>query len=103
MGHPDEDKQRSGYNSKKTNIDRSQETYGASPTENDLLQDYLKCVDALSVNDEKTLQKKVDDLANKSRDNDDIMRGKLQEKDEEMKSMKQQLDTMQSQIQGLIT
>ena len=72
------------------------------PTENDLLQDYLKCVDALSVNDEKTLQKKVDDLANKSKDNNDIMRGKLQEKDEEMKSMKQQLDTMQSQIQTLI-
>jgi len=73
------------------------------PTENDLLQDYLKCVDALSVNDERTLQNKVDDLANKSKDNDDIMRGKLQEKDEEMKSMKQQLDTMQSQIQTLIS
>jgi hypothetical protein len=30
------------------------------------------------------------------------MRGKLHEKDEEMKSMKQQLDTMQSQMQSLI-
>jgi methyl-accepting chemotaxis protein len=50
----------------------------------------------------KTLQKKVDDLANKSRDNDYILRGKLLEKDEEMKLMKQQLNTMQSQIQTLI-
>ena len=62
----------------------------------------MKCIDALSVNDEKTLQKKVDDLANKSKDNDYVMTGKLQEKDEEVKSMKQQLDTMQFQIQTLI-
>jgi integrase len=44
------------------------------PTENDFLQNYLRCVDALSVNDEKTLQKNVDNLANKSKDNDYIIR-----------------------------
>jgi hypothetical protein len=43
------------------------------PTENDLLQDYLKCIDALSVNDEKTLQNKVEDLANKSKDNEHMI------------------------------
>jgi integrase len=29
------------------------------PTENDLLQDYLKCIDVLTINDEKSLQKKI--------------------------------------------
>jgi integrase len=38
------------------------------PTENDLLQDYLKCVDALTINDEKSLQKKIEEPANKSED-----------------------------------
>ena len=54
------------------------------PTENDLLQDFLKCVDALSVNDEKTLQNKVDDLANKSKDNEYVVNAKLSEKEREI-------------------
>jgi hypothetical protein len=35
------------------------------PTENDLLEDYLKCVDAITINDEKTLLTKVEDLVNR--------------------------------------
>ncbi len=60
------------------------------PTENDLLQDYLKCVNALSVNDEKTLQKKVEDLANKSKDNEYMVNAKLSEKELEMQLLRQQ-------------
>ena len=47
-------------------------------------------------------KKKLQNYNKKSKDNEYIIRGKLQEKDEEMKSMKQQIDTMQSQIQALI-
>jgi integrase len=59
------------------------------PTENDLLQDYLKCVDALSFNDEKTLQKKIDDLANRSNDNEDMVNAKLSEKEREIQLLRQ--------------
>lgn len=74
------------------------------PTENELLQSYLKTVDMLTINGDKlTLQKQVVELTERSKDNEYVIRGKLQEKDEEMKSMKQQLDTMQSQIQSLMS
>jgi integrase len=73
------------------------------PTEHEILKDYLKAVDILTIsNDNAVLQKEVAELQQKSKDNEYIIRGKLQEKDEEMKSMKQQIDTMQSQIQALI-
>jgi hypothetical protein len=74
------------------------------PTEHEILKDYLKAVDILTIsNDSAVLQKEVAELQQKSNDNEYIIRGKLQEKDEEMKSMKQQLDAMQSQIQSLMS
>jgi hypothetical protein len=54
-----------------------------------ILQDYLKCVDALSVNDEKTLQNKVDDLANKSKDSEHMINSKLSEKEKEIQLLTQ--------------
>lgn len=59
------------------------------PTENDLLQDYLKCIDALSVNDEKTLQTKVEELANKSKDNEYIINTKIADKEKEMQLLRE--------------
>ena len=72
------------------------------PTENDLLQDYLKCVDALSVNDEKTLQKKVEDLANKSKDNEYMVNAKLLEKEQEIQLLRQR-DSMNTDAIGGLT
>jgi hypothetical protein len=55
------------------------------PTENDLLQDYLKCTDALTIQkDETILQEQVEDLKEKSKDNEYIVKSKLQEKDEQI-------------------
>jgi integrase len=59
------------------------------PTENDLLQDYLKCMDALSVNDEKILQTKVEELASKSKDTEYIVNTKLSEKENEIQLLRQ--------------
>ena len=74
------------------------------PTENEVLEDYLKAVDLLTINNDKViLQKEVAELQQKSKDNEYIIRGKLQEKDEEMKTMKEQFNTMQSQLQTLIS
>jgi hypothetical protein len=65
------------------------------PTENDLLKDYLECIDALSVNDERTLQKKVEELASKSKDNEYTVNAKLSEKEREIQLLRQR-DTMNS-------
>jgi seryl-tRNA synthetase len=74
------------------------------PTEHEILEDFLKAVDILTIcNDSKVLQKEIAELQQKGKDNEYIIRGKLQEKDEEMNSMKQQLDTMQSQMQTLMS
>jgi hypothetical protein len=76
------------------------------PTEREVMEDYLKAVEILTIgndNNAAALQKEVAELQQKSKDNEYIIRGRLQEKDEEMKSMKQQLDSMQSQIQSLMS
>jgi integrase len=74
------------------------------PKEKEVLEDYLKAVDLLTIsNDKVVLAKQVAELTQKGKDNEYIIRGKLQEKDEEMKTMKEQFNTMQSQLQRLIS
>ena len=73
------------------------------PTENDLLEDYLKCVDALTINDEKTLLTKVEDLANKSNDNEYLVNTRLSEKDKEIQGIKMKYEEMNSTLQNILT
>ncbi|MGC2684677.1 MAG: hypothetical protein WA323_22685 [Candidatus Nitrosopolaris sp.] len=47
--------------------------------------------------------KQLAELKQKSKDNEYIVTGKLQEKDEELKTMKEQFNTMQSQLQTLLS
>ena len=64
----------------------------------------FKAVNILTIsNDSVILQKEVAELQQKSKDNEYIIRGKLQERDEEMKIMKEQVNVMQSQMQTLIS
>ena len=72
------------------------------PGENDVLEEYLKAVDMLTINEEHRLKRKIDDLTIKSRDSEYIITAKLQEKDEQVKTVTEQLNTMQSQMQALI-
>jgi hypothetical protein len=72
------------------------------PTENDLLQDYLKCVDALTINDEKSLQKKVEELANKSEDNQYLVNAKMYEKDKQIEILVRKQEKFEVLIQSLI-
>jgi hypothetical protein len=72
-------------------------------TEQELLEDYLKAAGMLSVNDDKiTLQKQVAELTEKSREENYVIRGKLSEKDEEMRSMKEELTSMRSQMNDVL-
>jgi integrase len=72
------------------------------PTENDLLQDYLKCIDALTINDEKLLQKKVEELVNKSEDNQYLVNTKLSEKERQIEVLIRKQEKFEILIQSLI-
>jgi hypothetical protein len=74
------------------------------PTQQQVLQDFLKAIDLLTIsNDKGMLGKQLAELKQKSKDNEYIVTGKLQEKDEELKTMKEQFNTMQSQLQTLLS
>ena len=68
------------------------------PTEHDLLRDFLKCVDALSVDDERTLQNKVEELANKSKDKEYLVDTKLSEKDLEIQELRSKMVQMEKMM-----
>lgn len=63
------------------------------PTENEILEDYLKVVDLLVIDKEETLEKELKKYAHKSTVENYAIRGKLQEKDEELKSLREKYET----------
>jgi hypothetical protein len=73
------------------------------PTEQEVLADYLKAVDVLTINGDKSrLQKQVEDLKQETKDNEYIIKGKLQEKDEELRTVRTELDSMKSQMNDVL-
>lgn len=59
------------------------------PSEKDVLHDYLKAIDVLSFYSENgQLTKKIQDLEEKNQNNDYIIKGKLQEKEDEISQLK---------------
>jgi hypothetical protein len=68
--------------------------YRITPSE--LLEDYLKAVDLLTINSDKlVLQKQVTELKEKSKDSEYIIKAKLEEKNMEIENMKGQMVLMQ--------
>ena len=66
------------------------------PSEQELLADYIKSVDLLTIqNDGSKFEKQVKELKDKSKDNEYLIKAKLQEKDEEIQILKQQMTVMQ--------
>ncbi len=65
------------------------------PTEREVLEDYLKAVDLLTINDNKlTLQKQVVELTEKSKEENYLIKGKLAEKEREAEQTKRELEEM---------
>jgi len=74
------------------------------PTEHEVLEDYLKAIDLLTINNDKlVLQKQVTELKERSKDSEYIIRSKLEEKDIQLRNMQDQFTAMQSQVQVLIS
>jgi len=68
------------------------------------MEDYLKATDLLTISGDKVaLRKQVAELKEKTKDNEYIIKGKLQEKEDEIKTIKEQFNSMQSQIRSLIS
>jgi hypothetical protein len=73
------------------------------PTEKEVLEDYLKAVDSLTINVDKiVLQKQVEELKDKTKDNEHIIEGKLQEKDQQIEALIKKQEHFEQLIQSLI-
>jgi hypothetical protein len=73
------------------------------PKESEILSDYLKAVDILTVgNDNMIMKKQVEALQEKNKENEYIIRGKLQEKDDQINSLTAQFSNMKNLLERLV-
>ena len=73
-------------------------------TESEVLEDYLKLVDHVTINSDRlVLEKQVNELKEKTKDNEYIFRVKLQDKDKQIQTMNEKYDLLQSQIQAIMS
>jgi hypothetical protein len=63
------------------------------PTETELLDDYLKVSDLLQIDQQSKLQKELNHYQQKNQEEAYIIKGKLQEREENIKSLKQKYET----------
>jgi hypothetical protein len=63
------------------------------PTETELLEEYLSVQDFLILDNDHTLQRQVLELKEKKKDNDYIIKAKLDEKDRQLVAMSEKYDT----------
>jgi hypothetical protein len=73
------------------------------PLEKELLQDYLKAIDLLTINSDKViLQKQVLELKEKSKDSEYIIKAKLQEKENQIDALIKKQEQFEQLLQSLI-
>jgi integrase len=73
------------------------------PGTNELLSEYLKILDLVTIDEENRLKITVEELTQKSKDNEYIIKAKLQEKDDQIKAITDQFSQMQDQMQSLLS
>ena len=72
------------------------------PTEQHLINEYLKVVDDLTVNDENRLQKQVQELKTKNQDSEYVIKGKLQEKEEQIKKLEESVSFLSDKFNAFL-
>jgi integrase len=72
------------------------------PTSDKLLNEYLKVVIDLTIDESNRLSKQVQELMEKNEDKDYVIKGKLQEKDEQIKQLIAKQEKFELLIQSLI-
>jgi hypothetical protein len=74
------------------------------PTEKELLQDYLRAIDVLTVKEKKDnsiLKKEVEKLKERNKNNEHIIKSKLQEKDDALVTLSDQVVKLMAEVQEL--
>jgi hypothetical protein len=74
------------------------------PTENEVLQDYLKAVDLLTINydnDKSVLQKQFAELTEKSEEQHYIIKGKLAEKENDDEEREKKIEQMEKKMRAM--
>ena len=71
------------------------------PTTKEVLEDYLKTVDLLTINNESRLSKQVEKLTEKDRESQFIIQAKLQEKDDALVTLSDQVMKLMAEVQEL--
>ena len=72
------------------------------PKEEYLLEQYLKASDLLTINESQKLKKKVEQLSEINQEKDYVIKGKLQEKDEQINLLMKKQEKFEQMIQRLI-
>ena len=71
------------------------------PTEKDVLSDYLKAADVLSIDyDKNTLTKQVAELAERNEEQNYIIKGKLAEKEKETEETKKEIQAVRAKLEA---
>ena len=72
-------------------------------TVSDLLSDYEKAIPLLSIDESHNLHEQLNQISEKSRDNEYFVKGKLQEKDNEIKELTEKYGSMQAQLHAMLS
>jgi predicted ArsR family transcriptional regulator len=68
------------------------------------MEDFLKAVPLLTIEAHNPiLEKQIEQLTEKTRDNEYIIKAKLQEKDEQLKTISSQFSELKTQMQSLMS
>jgi integrase len=72
------------------------------PTEKEVLQDYLKAVDSLTISDENKLSKAIKELSAKNKVQEYVINGKLQEKDEQINNLQESIKFLTNRFNAFL-
>ena len=73
------------------------------PSEQELLQDYVKAIDLLTIHSDKSkLEKQIKELKEKGQDNDQLIKAKLEEKDKQIEALRKKQEQFEQFIQSVI-
>ena len=73
------------------------------PSEQELLQDYVKAIDLLTLHSDKSkFEKQIKELKDKGQDNDHLLKAKLEEKDNQIEALTKKQEQFEQLIQSLI-
>jgi hypothetical protein len=72
------------------------------PSERELLEEYIKAIDHLTINEENRLSKQVQELKEKNQDSEYVIKGKLQEKEEQIKNLEESVKFLSDRFNAFL-